>query len=166
MGDMILDSTTAHILYQLNTRFGAGDPLKEMVAIQKEFAVFSSKYSLQQAYRILHIVPKDFRQRRLWFRFLDTLKDYPSDRSGVSGHDRIVAAYRDNLESREPLPVHTTTHLAKDDERVTVKRGRPIVYEKQDYLVISIPTIPSGEAAKPTLAAARAKRGARRGSAA
>ena len=164
MGAMIRDTTTSHILYQLNSRLGPGEPVQEMAAVHKEFGVFSGKYSLKQAYRTLHIVPDDFRERRLWFRFLDTLKDYESDQTGVNGHDRIINAYRENLESSKPLPIHTKTHRAADDKRVTVTRGRPIVHENQDYVIVSIPTIPSGEAEKPTLAAARAKRGARRGS--
>jgi len=146
MGLAISDITTADMLFQLNSRFASGSPLSEMVQIQKEFQVFSDKYSLQQAYRILHIVPADFRQRRLWFSFLDRLKtNYTSDQKGVSGHDRIRSAYQENLESKKPVPVHMTTHLAGQDPRVKVTRGRPIIYEKQTYLVISIPTVPRDE---------------------
>jgi hypothetical protein len=151
MGLAISDITTADMLFQLNSRFASGTPLNEMVVIQREFRVFSDEYSLQQAFRTLNIVPADFRQRRLWFAFLDRLKtNYISDRQGVSGHDRIRTAYQENLESKKPLPVHTTTHLASHNRRVTVRRGRPIIYEKQTYLVISIPTIPRnvGQAAR------------------
>ena len=150
MGMAISDFTTADILFQLNSRFASGQPLRNMVAIQKDFKVFSDKYSLKQAYRALHIVPADFRERRLWFFFLDRLQTYPSDKGGVSGHDRIRSAYQENLESKSPLPVYTTSHLATDDPRVKVTRGRPVIYEKQTYLVISIPTIPKedGKAAR------------------
>jgi hypothetical protein len=150
MGAAITDITTADMLFQLNSRFASGHPLSEMAVIHKEFQVFSSKYSLKQAFRILHIVPADFRERRLWLFFLDRLQTYPSDQKGVSGHDRIRSAYQENLEGKKPLPVYMTTHLASKDRRVTVTRGRPIIYEKQAYLVISIPTVPKedGRAAR------------------
>jgi hypothetical protein len=157
MGIAISDFSTADMLFQLNSRFGPGNPLREMVVIHKEFKVFSSDYSLKQAFRILHIVPADFQERRRWFVFLDLLKKYISDQKGVSGHDRIRSAYEDNLESKKPLPVYTTTHLMSKNRRVRVTRGQPIIYEKQAYLVISIPTLPKveGQAAR----AAKKRRG-------
>jgi hypothetical protein len=145
MGMLIKDSTTADILHQLRDRFSEGGPLREMVAIQKEFGVFSKNYSLKQAFRLLHIVPGDFTERGRWYRFLDQLKKYRSDQDGVSGHDRIVNAYRENLMSNAPLPVFMTTHRAADDRRVTVSRGRAVVHEAREYVVISIPTIADGE---------------------
>jgi len=145
MGIAISDFSTADMLFQLNTRFGPGHPLSEMVAIQKEFKVFSSNYALKQAFRVLHIVPADFQERRRWFNFLDLLKKYTSDQEGVSGHDRIRNAYQVNLESKEPLPVYTTTHLMSQDPSVKVSRGRPVIYEKQAYWIISIPTLPKEE---------------------
>lgn len=39
MGIAISDFSTADILFQLNTRFGPGQPLREMVAIQRDFKV-------------------------------------------------------------------------------------------------------------------------------
>lgn len=163
MGMLMKDSTTADILYQLNSRFGPGDPVREMVAIQKEFRIFSPDYSLRQAYQVLHIVPADFKERRLWFRFLDQLKSYTSDQDDVTGHDRIVKAYQENLESRTPLPIYTTTHRAADDKRVTVTRGRAVVHESQDYLTVSIPTIPSGESPRAARVAARNTSAPRKG---
>jgi hypothetical protein len=150
MGIAISDFSTADILFQLNSRFGPGDPIGEMAYIQKDFGVFSSAYSLLQAFRVLHIVPADFLERRAWFVFLELLKKYESDQDDVSGHDRIRSAYQDNLESKKPLPVYTTTHLMSEDKRVRVTRGQPIIYEKQQYVVISIPALPKedGEAAR------------------
>jgi hypothetical protein len=150
MGIAISDFSTADILFQLNNRFGPGNPIREMAVIQKDFGVFSSDYSLLQAFRVLHIVPADFLERRAWFVFLELLKKYKSDQDDVSGHDRIRSAYQGNLESKKPLPVYTTTHLMSEDKRVRVTRGQPIIYEKQYYVVISIPTLPKedGEAAR------------------
>ena len=145
MGADITDTTTADVLFQLNNRFAPCGPLEEMVAIQKEFGVFSERYSLKQAFRVLHIVPDNLTERRFWFVFLEALKNYISDQDGVSGHDRIVKAYQENLESAAPLPVHTTTHRLADDRRILVTRGNPIIYETQEYLTISIPTKPAAE---------------------
>lgn len=150
MGLAITDVATADLLHQLNQRFSIDGPLEEMVVIQKEFGVFSPKNSLKQAFRLLHIVPSDFKQRRYWYLFLEGLKKYSSDKEGVSGHDRILEAYQSNLESKEPLPVHMTTHKAADDKRILVSRGNPVIYETQAYLCISIPTVPAdvGRAAR------------------
>lgn len=143
MGDYIKDDTVAEIQHQRNSRFRSGQPLQEMVQIHKEFGLYSGKYSLKQASQILNIVPGDFDERRRMFIFLDKLKDYASDLDGVNGHDRILKAYRENLESDAPLPVHHTYHRYADNKRVTVTRSRPIVYENLEYLVISLPTTPA-----------------------
>ena len=145
MGGITRDDTVAEIQYQMNSRFAPGEPLREMVAIQKEIRIFSENYSLRQAYRLLHIVPHDFRERERWFKYLDLLKRFPSDQIGVNGHDRIVKARQENLESDVPLPMFIQTHLAADEHRVTVSRGRPIPHDMQDYVVISIPTVPAGD---------------------
>ena len=93
--------------------------------IQKEFGIFSDKYTLKQAFRVLPIVPEDFTERRFWFAFLEALKNYVSDREGVSGHDRIVQAFPGNLESDAPLPIYTTTHKLSDDRRILVDAEIP-----------------------------------------
>jgi hypothetical protein len=147
MGDITRDDTVREIQFQMNSRFAPGEPLREMVAIQKEFRIFSEQYSLKQAYRLLHIVPGDFRERERYYKYLDLLKRYPSDQEGVSGHDRIVRARQENLESEAPLPMFIQTHLAARDSRVTVAIGRPIPHETQEYVVISIPTVPAEERA-------------------
>jgi len=114
-----------------------------MVQIHKEFGLFSGKYSLKQASMILNIVPSDLDERSRMFIFLDKLKEYASDIEGMSGHDRILKAYREDLESDTPLPVYHTYHRYADNRGVSVTRGRPIVYESQEYLVISLPTRPA-----------------------
>jgi hypothetical protein len=157
MGGFMAHATTHDVTHQLNNRFRSGAPLNEMTEIQKEFGIFSREHSLRQTFRLLHIVPADFEERRGWFVFLDRLKRYPSDIKGVSGHDRIVQAHQQNLESKKPLPVFTTDHRAADDARVTVTRGKPIVFEDQEYLIISIPTKPITKPAR----TARAKRARR-----
>jgi hypothetical protein len=159
MGGFNSDRTTGNLVYQLSSRFQRGGPLEEMAVIQKEFKVFSQNYSLQQAFRVLHIVPSDFRERRMWFRYLDYLKTVPSDQAGVNGHDRIIKAYQENLESRTPLPMYTTTHRAAADDRVLVTQGRPFVYEDQDYIIISHPAMTLAESGRSPTAVARRTRG-------
>jgi len=155
MGNITRDETTADILYQVNRRFAPGDQLREMVAIQKEFQVYSDKYSLRQAARLMHVGPGDSRERHRWFAYLDLLKTYPSDLDGVNGHDRVVRARQENLESDAPLPMFVKTHLAADDDRVTVSVGRPVPHETLEYVIISIPTIPAGDRASRIAATVR-----------
>lgn len=162
MGDMIKDGTASDVFHQINTRLAPNEPIRELVAIHKEFDMFSGKYSLKQVFRVLHIVPADHSERRRWLRYLDFIVGYKSDQAGVNGHDRIVKAFRENLESGSVHPMFWRTHKAENDERVTVTRGHPIPHERQEYVIISLPTRPAGEAPKPTLAAARVRRAARK----
>src|SRR5262245_49292932 len=99
MGGFVRDTTTRDVLHLWNRRFRNDGSLQEMVEIQKEFGVFSPKHSLRQAFQVLNIVPAEADERRGWFVFLDRLKSYASDQEGVNGHDRIVGAYKENLES-------------------------------------------------------------------
>jgi hypothetical protein len=157
MGAFVKDTATADVLHQLRHRFRHDGPLQEMVATQKDLGVFSEKHSLKQIFRALHLVPADIAERADWFKYLDLLKRFRSDKEGVNGHDRIREAYKENLESRSPLPVHWSTHLAADDKRVTVTRGRPIPHENRDYLVVSVPTEPRTEDGAPRKKAAARK---------
>jgi hypothetical protein len=166
MGDLVKQQLTPNeILHKVNTRFAPGAPIQEMAQIQKEFQVFSPKNSLQQACRVLNLGPTDHSERTLYYKYLDRLKRVPSDLPGVNGHDRIVKARQENLESSAPLPMYNKTHRAADDKRVTVSRGKPIPHEEQEYIVISIPSVPSkpitGSSARP----AAPKRPARKKSA-
>jgi hypothetical protein len=140
MGNLVKDDTVFEIQHQRNSRFRKGQPLDEMVQIHREFGLFSGRYSLRQVSQILNIAPRDPAEKGRVNAFLDRLKDYSSDRDGLSGHDRILQAYRENLESPTPLSVYHAYHASTEDGRVLVSVGRPIVYEDQDYLVISLPT--------------------------
>lgn len=162
MGGMIEDSTTTHVLHQLNTRFAAGDPITEMAALHKQFQVFSPKKELKHTYALLNIVPPDPKERKRWYKFLDHLKTYPSDMTGVNGHDRVVKAHQDNLESSHPMPVYTQCHSAKDDPRVVVTTGKPVVFVPQDHVVISVPTTPAGHARAAAVQMAAERRKTRR----
>lgn len=148
MGRFIQDRDTLDVLGQLNHRFGDGDAIKEMAALQREFGIFSPEHCLRRAFSLLNIGP-DLSQQRKWHMFLDHLHTYPSDVRGRSGHDRIVGALQKNLEAKKPLPVFFDVHAAKSHPGVRVHSATPIVFSKQKHLVISIPTRPAGGGAKP-----------------
>jgi hypothetical protein len=163
MGEQVKQQKTpGEVLHQLNTRFAPGEPLKEMIQIQKESQAFSPKNSLQQTHRLLNIAPSDHGDRQLYYKYLDRLKRVPSDLPGVNGHDRIIKARQENLESSTPLPMFTKTHRQADDKRVTVTRGKPIPHEDQEYMIISTPAVPSKPIASPGTQSAGPKRPARR----
>jgi hypothetical protein len=144
MGNVVKRQKTPHeVLHHMNSRFAPGEPLQEMVQVQKEFQVFSSKNSLQQSYRLLNVGPSDYTERPGYNRYLERLRRVPSDVANVSGHDRIIQARQQNLESSAPLPMFNKTHRSEDDKRVTVTRGKPVPHEDQEYMIISTPTIPS-----------------------
>ena len=64
----------------------------------------------------------------------------------MNGHDRIIAAYVENLKRTDPLPMFTVCHPAKDDPRVLITTGLPIVFSKEQHVIKSIPVVPAGEA--------------------
>jgi hypothetical protein len=163
MGIAINDSTTLDILVQLNKRFEP-EGLTEMIALQKEFQIFSAKHSLQSSFALLGIVPVDWSERRRWYHFLGLLKDYPSDLTDVSGHDRIIKAFKDDLEADEPLPVSFRCHKASDDPRVIVSKGQPIIFSLDTYVVVSIPTTPGRVARKQAAEVAKQRRVAKKSS--
>jgi hypothetical protein len=148
MGLWIKDSTTLDILAQLNQRFGSGASITELKALHKEFEVFASGHDLRSSYELIGIRPLDRAERRRWHSFLNDLKSYPSDRKNVNGHDRIIAAYVENFKSANPLPIFTTCHPAKDDPRVLISTGHPIVFNQEQHVIKSIPVVPAGEAAR------------------
>jgi hypothetical protein len=161
MGARIKDSTTSDVLVLLNKRFDR-ETLGEMVALQREFKIFSAKHSLRQSFALLGIVPVESSERARWYSFLDFLKTYKSDLKGVNGHDRVVKMFKNNFESAHPLPVHVTCHAAADDAHVKVSQGQPIIFSLEKYVVLSIPTTP-GRVARQRAADTAKKRRAAKG---
>src|SRR5262245_31411169 len=138
MGEAINHSDTLTVLCQLNYRFGAGDAIKEMARLQKEFKVFSADHALADAFLLLGIGPRDRYQNGRWARFLrTTLRRYKSQTRGVNGHDIIVKALQDNLEAKLPLPVFFTVHKYSEHPEILVTVGRPIIFIPEDHLTIS-----------------------------
>src|SRR4029077_656490 len=113
-------------IVQINARFGVGDPIKELVALQKEFKIFSSNHKLRSSFALINVTPPPGRERDRWYNYLDHLHKYPSDKSGVNGHDRVVQAAQENLESANPLPMRLIAHPAKENPAVTITVEAPI----------------------------------------
>ena len=86
MGALVEDETTRTNLHRISTRFGAGDAITEMVALQKQFGLFGPTTSLKDTFTLLDIAPDGAAERKRWFSYLDKeLKQFPSDIGGMSG---------------------------------------------------------------------------------
>jgi hypothetical protein len=155
------DSTTLDILVQLNKRFEVGDAITEMVELQKEFKIFSPEHSLRHSFALLGIVPSDWSERKRWYKFLDYLKTYESDRPDIDGNTRVIQAFIEDLESEKPLPITIRCHEARENPRVFVYTGRPVIFSLEEHCVISIPTTPGRNAREEAAATARRRRPSR-----
>jgi hypothetical protein len=143
MGDMVSDSATGDVITQINRRFEAGEAIEEMVALQREFKIFSADHGLYDSWLLLNIKASDPAERPRWRRWTERyLRSLPSDLEGVNGHDRLVKAFQENLESARPLPMSYKHHLDSDDHRVLVSRGRAALHSTAEHIILSIPIIP------------------------
>jgi hypothetical protein len=158
MGALVHDNTALAVLVQINARFGAGEPIEELVGLQKEFKIFSSKRQLRKSFALLNIVPPPGSERERWYRYLDYLHKVPSDRAGVSGHDRIMQVIEKNLESNDPLPMRLTAHYATENPGVMVTIATPIIFSIQKYEVVSVPTRAGREVRQEIAQQVRARR--------
>jgi hypothetical protein len=141
---MVSDSATRDVIAQINARFEAGEAIREMVALQKEFKIFSPRHSLYDSWLVLNIKASDPRERARWKNWAENYmkEKVPSDLKGVNGHDRLVRAYQENLESSRPLPMCYRHHLAKEDPRVLVSTGKGPLFSVVDHIITSIPIKP------------------------
>jgi hypothetical protein len=145
MGGMVSDSATRDVIAQINARFEAGDAIAEMAALQREFRIFSPEHGLYDSWLLLNIKASDPPERARWRNWTDRyLTTLPSDQEGVNGHDRLVKAFQENLESGQPLPMFYKHHLDSEDHRVLVSRGRGPLHSTAEHIVLSVPIIPAG----------------------
>ena len=145
MGGYLPDINVAGLLEQLNLRFGPNQAITEMLVLQREFNVFSREHSLEHSFGLLNVAPSNhWGHRRGWYKYLSSLTQYPSDREGENGHDRVISALREHLEKEEPIPVHFTSHDSNSDKRVKVsdRPERALPYSTQEFLVVSLPMTP------------------------
>jgi hypothetical protein len=145
---LLKDSTALELLSQHNRRFGAGPAIDEMIELQREFEIFAPRRSLRNSYDLIGIRPTDHGERRRWYIALEQrLRSYDSERPNLNGYDRLILAYVENFNDAKPLPIFMQCHAAKDDPRLLVSKGRPVIFIPEDYLIISVPTT-AADAAK------------------
>src|SRR6202021_2231653 len=66
MGALVSDPSVPQIAVVLNNRFAPGDPLREMIAIQKEFDVFSPEHSIARICSLLTLARPEDKDARGW----------------------------------------------------------------------------------------------------
>lgn len=147
MGGEVSDSATRDVIGQINARFEEGDAISEASALQNQFKIFSlqqqQQRSLYDSWLVLGIKAADKPERARWRRWTEvTLRGYGSDMDGVNGHDRLVKAFQDNLESKTPLPMYYKHHRYSENPKVMVSVGKGPAYSDADHLVMSIPITP------------------------
>lgn len=147
MGSLVKDITVFRGQGELNARFGIGDPIQEMAALQKEFQMFSVAHDLRTAAALLGLAPDEEPQRKQWLGFIDHLKKVPSNVAHQSGHDLIRATLQKNLEGKK-LPVFFTYHNGAKEPRVLVSTAQPLVFSTAPHVVVSVPTQNAREAAR------------------
>jgi hypothetical protein len=148
------DIYIASLLDLLNLRFAPsqdGDEwfggLEEMIALQKEFKIFKRGRSFKDSVRILNLGGFwNNRAKNRWYKLLEDLKKYKSNKAGENGDQSIVKALIKNLASNKPLPVHFEAHDSREpggDLVLVDQDPKPIFYiEEPPYLTISLPMKP------------------------
>jgi hypothetical protein len=145
MGGFLPDINVAGLLEQLNLRFGPNEAICEMLALHKEFDLFSKKHSLEHSFALLNLGPANhWVHRRGWYKYLNSLKNCPSDKAGQSAHDRILSVLRSHLGKGKPIPIHFTSHDSNKKMSVKVSSSpkQALPYSTQEFLVISLPMTP------------------------
>lgn len=140
MGAFVNPRNAFHMGGQVNARFAEGDPITEMVALQRAFGIFSNRHDLKDSAAVLGLVPSGREEREGWFDFLDSLKSLDSSQASQNGHDLIRDALKRNLEG-PASPVHFKVHDGEDDPRVLVADPQPLIaFSTAAYVVVSVPT--------------------------
>lgn len=124
---------------ELNLRFAPGAALADMVALHKEFGIFSPGHTLRNIAVLLDLVPEGAKNRRRWFWFLGNLLQIGSDIAGMNGHERVISAIKENLESKNPKPIFFKLHHKNDHPCLRVTVGTASVFGNVECLIISAP---------------------------
>ena len=128
--------------------------LEEMVALQKEFAIFKEGRSFEASYSALNLAGQgNAETKNRFLRYLRSLRKVKSNVSGKTGDAAMVDALVRNLANKKPLPVYFDFHdmtASKESNRVLItEKGRPLFYMKHDYVIVSLPLKLDDEAAAP-----------------
>ena len=118
------------IITMLNTQFDANH-IKNPSDAHKALDAFALGTDLKISYALLGIYPIDNKERKAWFKYLDTLKLCSSDTPNVTGHDRIVLARKAALEANPPTPIVTKHHdgTGQPTDQVMVTMGNPVIID-------------------------------------
>jgi len=127
----------------LNVRFAPGEPIAEMISLQREFRIFQSGRSFKDSVRLINAGGDDREVRRRWYRLLEWLEKVGSD-TRQSGAERIVSALASNLASKSVEPVYFTYHIAtaRNAAVQVTPRNKAVPYMNELFLTISLPMIP------------------------
>jgi len=139
MGALVAVQAVPDVQNELNQRFAPGDALVEIVALHKEFGIFSGDHDLRSIAQLLGLEPRDTTQREGWFKFLDGLKTIKSDTKRMSAHDRVIMAIKGDLERAKPLPIFFTWHPSDESTALIVTEAPAFIFSKTKFLVISGP---------------------------
>lgn len=118
--------------------------LDEMVALQKEFAIFKEGRSFESSIAALNLTGHyNVETKNRFLAYLRSLRKVKSNVTGKTGDAAIVEALVRNLGTKKPLPVYFELHdltESKDSNKVLITENvRPLFYMTQDYLVVSLP---------------------------
>lgn len=139
MGALVEIQSVPDVQNELNQRFAEGDALREIAALHKEFEIFAAGRDLVSIVQLLGLEPRDTTQRKGWFAFLDGLKTIKSDMAGVTAHDRVIMAIKEDLERGAPLPVFFTWHPSDVSTALAVTEEPAYFFADAIYMVISCP---------------------------
>lgn len=144
------------LLDELNVRFAPSQGkeshfggIDEMVALQKEFKIFKKGRSFKTSVSVLNVGAFNNDVKNRWHNYLGNLRKHESAKSKLDGDAAIVSALIKNLASKNPLPVHFTSHDMRggpeNAQVIITEKSRPIFYLELDYLTISLPMKPAPE---------------------
>ena len=154
------------LLDDLNLRFAPPHGAKEhhggideMVELQKEFGIFKEGRSFATSAAALHLGGgANHEAKNRFYQYLRHLRRETSNVKGKNGDAAIVGALLKNFAAKKPLPVHFSNHDMRENEGVIIKdNAKPLFYMNQNYLSISFPSAPVGDA-KPAKKAAKPKK--------
>jgi hypothetical protein len=167
------DILIGSMLDQLNLRFAPPQGkektyggIEEMAALQKEFGIFKKGRPFARSVAVLNLAAYNNDAKNHWHDLLGNLDRHKSNRGKLNGDAAIIDALVKNLGSKNPLPVHFTSHDMREggesDKVLITDKARPVFYIERDYLVISLPMKPWDEAATRAAAPAASKTAARK----
>lgn len=137
-------------LEMLNLRFAPPQPsngiggVQEMVDLQNKFLIFTKDHTFMECVSLLGLGGLwNWELKNRWFRLLAWLDTVPSPTSGQYGGPHIVSVIAANLASKNPLPIHFTSHdMAQHPGVLVTQPDTPHFYLVERFITISLPMGP------------------------